>query len=155
MKDLCTPNWLNETTQKLLNNQKSFNLFLSIASNVFQIPVWEWRFDIRWDIINSLERMSLSNDIKLQLAILFKICYSLAYGISSLKTCYSKYRRSETCYFGQKIDIRDRIEEGGQWGYGHLRIGIFEKLVTLEISKRSLYKPIFSSFLGFLCIFMQ
>ena len=36
--------------------------------------------------------------------------------------------------------------KGGQWGFGHLRIGIFEKLVTLEISKNSLYKAIFSSF---------
>ena len=44
--------------------------------------------------------------------------------------------------------IRDRIE-GGQWGFGHLRIGIFEKLVTLEISKNSLYKAIFSTFWTF------
>ena len=35
---------------------------------------------------------------------------------------------------------------GGQWGLGHIRIEIFEKLVTLEISKNSVYKAIFSSF---------
>ena len=45
------------------------------------------------------------------------------------------------------IENRDRIEGGGQWGFGHLRIGIFEKLVTLEISKNSLYRAIFSTFL--------
>ena len=53
------------------------------------------------------------------------------------------------------LDTRDRIEGGGQWGFGHLRIGIFEKLVTLEISKNSLYKAIFSSFLDILCITMH
>ena len=53
------------------------------------------------------------------------------------------------------IKIRNRIEGEGQWGCGHLRIGIFEKLVTLEISKNSLYKAIFSSFLNILCMIIH
>ena len=52
------------------------------------------------------------------------------------------------------VITRARIE-GGQWGFGHLRIGIFEKLVTLEISKNSLYRAIFSTFLDILCISMH
>ena len=52
-------------------------------------------------------------------------------------------------YLGRKIVVKNiGIElKGGQWGFGHLRIGIFEKLVTLEISKNSLYRAIFSTFL--------
>ena len=42
----------------------------------------------------------------------------------------------------------------GQWGFGHLRIRIFEKLVTLEITKNSLYKGIFSTFFVILCATM-
>ena len=45
--------------------------------------------------------------------------------------------------------------EGGQWGFGHPRIGIFEKLVTLENLKNSLYRAIFSTFLDILCISMH
>ena len=41
---------------------------------------------------------------------------------------------------------------GGQWGFGHLKIGIFGKLVTLEISKNSLYRAFFSTFLDILFI---
>ena len=51
-----------------------------------------------------------------------------------------------------KIDnpiINSGIELRGQWGFGQLRIEIFEKLVTLGISKNSLYKANFSSFWTF------
>ena len=40
-------------------------------------------------------------------------------------------------------------------GFGHLRIAIFEKLLTLEISKNSLYRAIFATFLDILCIYMH
>ena len=33
--------------------------------------------------------------------------------------------------------LRPGLElKGGQWGFGHLRIGIFEKMVTLEVGVR-------------------
>ena len=51
--------------------------------------------------------------------------------------------------------IRDRIDVGRQWDLCHLRIGIFEKCVTLEISKPRLYKAIFSTFLVILYMNMH
>ena len=50
--------------------------------------------------------------------------------------------------------FRNRIE-GVHLGLCHLRIGIFEKFVILEISNNSLYKAIFSTFLVILCISMH
>ena len=49
--------------------------------------------------------------------------------------------------------------QGSNWGSHlglcHLRIGIFEKFATLEISKNSLFKAIFSTFFVILCITMH
>ena len=51
-----------------------------------------------------------------------------------------------------KPKLTSGLELRGQWGSGHLRIGIFEKWVTLEVSKNCLCKAIFSTFLDILCI---
>ena len=47
------------------------------------------------------------------------------------------------------IFVRARIE-GGDTGFGHRTRGIFQKVVTEQISKNSLYRVVFSTFCHFM-----